>query len=349
MVITLGELATRINGKIAGNPNKKISGVAPIENANESEISFLFDARYQKFLSKSQAGAFLLSEQFEDATEPAIVVSNPEEAYVELLSIFSEDNAISAGVHPSAIVGENCEIAKSVAIAGNVVICDNVAIGKNTIIEPNVTIGKNISIENDCRISSSVVIYERVTIGNRVRIHAGTVIGSDGFGFRNINGEIRKVQHLGDVQIGDDVEIGANTTIDRGTVGSTIIGDGCKLDNLIQIAHNVQLGKNCMLAAQVGIAGSTKLGNSVIMGGKSGIAGHLDIGNKVMIATKAGVTHSISDNQFVSGFPAREHTKSKRIDAIISRLPKMITDLREMRKRIEELEKEMHASKSTHN
>jgi len=349
LIFTLDQIAKRLQGTVFGAPDIEISGVAAIEDAQKSDISFLFDARYQKFLSKSQAGVFLLSEQFQNIVEPAIVVSNPEEAYIELLLMFSEEENIIPDIHPTATIGKNCQVSEMATIAGNVVLGDCVTIGNNVRIDPNVTIGNGVTIGNNCHIASSVVIYKHVTIGNNVRIHAGTIIGSDGFGFREVNGTVRKVQHLGSVHIGDDVEIGANTTIDRGTVGNTIIGKGCKLDNLIQIAHNVQLGKNCMLAAQVGIAGSTKLGHSVVMGGKSGIAGHLEIGNRVMIATKAGVTHSFPDNLILSGFPARAHAVSKRIEAIISRLPKIITDLREMRRQMEILEKEKYVSKSAHN
>ncbi len=292
---TLADLAKLITAKIKGDPNCKITGIAALENAKEGNISFLDNSKYQKLLSKTKASAVILRKSdLEFCKTNALIIDNPYYAYAKIATEFLPTLKTPQGIHSSVIIGENCQIDSSASIAANVVINDNVIVGKNTIIEAGCVIGESSSIGNDSHLYPNVTIYHHVCLGNRVVVHSGTVIGSDGFGFANHQGNWHKVPQLGGVIIEDDVDIGANTTIDRGALKDTLIEKGVILDNQIQIAHNVTIGAHTAIAGCVAIAGSTKIGKYCMIGGAAAIGGHLDIADKVMIGGMGMITKSIT-------------------------------------------------------
>ena len=262
---------------------------------------------------------------------------NPRLAFAQILTFFTPLKRYQPGFHPSAIIGQNFRGADC-SIGPLVNIGDNVTVGKGTIFLPGVVIMDDVTIGENTIIHANVVIREACEIGSRVQIHAGTVIGADGFGYVTVNSKHVKVPQIGKVVIEDDVEIGANVTIDRATTGVTMIKQGTKIDNLVQIAHNCKIGEDNLIIAQVGIAGGTKLGNRVVMAGKSSVIGHLKIGDDTVIAAHSLVINSLSQNSFVSGVPARPHAEDMRIQAIAGRLPELLKELKELQKRVAELE-----------
>lgn len=326
MELTLKEIAQIVHGKIEGDENILIKGVAGLTEAGKEEISFLSETKYLPQLEKTKAGAVIVSENIALPKKNLIKVKNPYLAFIKLLNLVNEEATLGRhpqGIHPNAIIGKNVKLGKEVALGDYTVVEDNTEIGEGTVIYPLCYIGKETKIGKDCLIYAHVCIREKIKIGDSVIIHSGTVIGSDGFGFLSVEGKHEKIPQIGTVEIGDNVEIGANCTIDRATVGKTKIGSGTKIDNLVQIGHNVEIGENCILSAQVGIAGSTKIGNNVIFGGQSGVADHITIGNNVKIAARAGVISNLPSNITVSGFPAREHQKMLKLQALIDKLPEI--------------------------
>lgn len=334
MKLTLEEIAKIIDGKIEENKNIVITGLAGLTEAKKGEISFLADKKYLPQLEKTEAGAIIVSEDIFIPGKNLIKVKNPYLALSKLLNLIDKKFASGRhpqGIHPTAIIGKNVILGKDIVLGAYTVIEDNTIIGDKTVIYPFCFIGQESKIGKNCLLYSHISIRERISIGDRVIIHSGTVIGSDGFGFLEIEGKQEKIPQIGTVEIGDDVEIGANCTIDRATLGKTKIGSGTKIDNLVQIGHNVEIGKNCILSAQVGIAGSTKIGNNVIFGGQSGVADHITIGDTVRIAARAGVIGNLPNNITVSGFPAREHKKMLKIQALTDRLPELYGYFRKMK------------------
>lgn len=335
MELKLEEIAKIVQGKIEGNKNILIKGVAGLNEARKEEITFLSDTKYLPQLEKTKAGAVIVPENIIFPEKNLIKVKNPYLAFVKLLNLVNKKSGLGRhpqGIHPTVIVGKNVNLSKGIALGAYTVIEDNVEIGQGTVIYPLCSIGKGTKIGKNCLIYSSVSIREKINIGNNVIIHSGTVIGSDGFGFLTVKDKHKKIPQIGSVEIGNNVEIGANCAIDRATVGKTRIGSGTKIDNLVQIGHNVEIGENCILSAQVGIAGSTKIGNNVIFGGQSGVSDHVTIGNNVRIAARAGVISNLPNNITVSGFPAREHKKMLKIQALTDRLPELYQYIRRMRK-----------------
>ncbi|HCJ66835.1 MAG TPA: UDP-3-O-(3-hydroxymyristoyl)glucosamine N-acyltransferase [Elusimicrobia bacterium] len=336
MELKLKEIAKLVQGKIEGNENILIKGVSGLSEARKEEISFLSDIKYLPQLKKTKAGAVIVSENIVLPEKNLIKVKNPYLAFVKVLNLVNEESALvihPQGIHPTALIGKNVKLDKEVTLGAYTVIEDNTEIGKGTIVYPLCYIGKETKIGKNCLIYSRVCIREKTDIGDNVIIHSGTVIGSDGFGFLSVEGKQEKIPQIGRVEIGNSVEIGANCTIDRATVGKTKIGSGTKIDNLVQIGHNVEIGENCVLAGQVGIAGSTKIGNNVFFGGQAGVADHISIGQGVKVAAQAGVIGNIADGLIVSGYPAREHRKMLRIQALIDRLPELYQYFRKLRKR----------------
>lgn len=287
--------------------NMIIEDVAPLETANSSQLSFLINNKYLDAFKKSKAGYCFASEKFANHAPDSMVVllhSNPYKAYAIIATKFyaeapiaQEKISTTAIISPSARLGKNCKIGNFVVIEDEVIIGDNVFIDHNTVIKNNVEIGSNTKIHSNVTISHAL-------IGQNVIIHPGVRIGQDGFGFASDHTGHLKVPQLGIVKIGNFIEIGANTTIDRGSAQDTIIDDMCQIDNLVQLGHNVKLGKACVIVAQVGVAGSTKLGDFVVLGGQVGVAGHLNIGNGVQIAAQSGVAQNIEDKQIMGGSPA---------------------------------------------
>lgn len=336
---SLKEIARLIEGEIVGDESIEVEGVSGIEEAKEGEIAFISDKKHLPHLETTQASAVIVSQEIKEAKVPLIRVENPYLAFSKVMRILVSYQKPAKGVHPSAIVSKGVKLGKGVSIGAHSVIEKKAKIGDNTIIYPLVYVGKGSKIGKDCLIYPQVMIREGVEMGNKVIIHSGTVIGSDGFGYIKVKEKQHKVPQIGKVIIEDDVEIGANVTIDRATLGKTWIKRGAKIDNLVQIAHNVVIGEDSIIVAQVGISGSTEIGKGVTLAGQAGVAGHIKIGDGAIVGGGAAVLKSVPSNTIVSGHPARPHVQAKRIEASVLRLPELYKMVRELKRRIEELEK----------
>lgn len=340
---TLKEIAKIIDGEIVGDSDILITGVSGIKEAREGDITFLANPKYLPFIEKTQASAIVTSRDIKNASKAIIRTQDPSFAFTKILSSFAPCEATHPkGIHPTAILGKDVKLGRNTAVGPYSVIEDNVSIGDDTVIYANSYIGHNTEIGNDTLIYPNVSVRERVYIGNRVIIHSGTVIGSDGFGFATINGKHHKIPQIGTVVIEDDVEIGANVTIDRARFDKTLIGKGTKIDNLVQIAHNVVIGENSIIVAQAGISGSTTIGKNVTLAGQSGLVGHITVGDGATVAAQGGVTKSVPPNTLVSGYPAKPHEIAKRVNACVQNLPRLYNTIAELKKRIEELEKKVN-------
>ncbi len=338
----LSELAKLLNGELVGQ-DVTIQGVAELESADRDQISYVEDKKFYSLVQKSSAGALLLPRTL-PPDRPAIVVDNIEPAIVKLLGLFAYPfPKPSPGIHPSAVVEST--LPESVAVGANAYIGKNVSIVEGTVIFPNVSIADNVEIGENCIIWYGVVIRERVVIGNRVIIHPNVTIGADGFGYYFLAGRYEKIPHTGMVEIGNDVEIGANTCVDRAKIGRTVIGDGTKIDNLVQIAHNVKIGKNVILVGQVGLAGSVKIDDYAILGGKVGVADHITIGKQAKVAAYAGVSKNVPDGKIYIGIPAIEHTKFLERERSIKKLPTIIEKLKELEDKLDRLQESIDDSK----
>jgi UDP-3-O-[3-hydroxymyristoyl] glucosamine N-acyltransferase len=331
--ISLKELAEKLNAQLIGDGSVKIFNVATIENAKKGELTYAEDNKSIKMAYKTQASAIILPYLLQDLQKPIILAENPKLTFAKALEIFSFKKEFIPKIDKTVKYGKNFK-AKDVRIEAYVVIGDNVNIGKRSIIYPFVYIGDEVKIGSNCIIYPHVVINDRVSIGNNVIIHAGAVIGADGFGYVNTNGKNYKIPHNGCVDIEDDVEIGANVTIDRATTGTTRIKQGTKIDNLVHIAHNVEIGKNCILVAQVGISGSVKLEDNVVLAGQVGVTDHVKIRHNTIAGAKSGITKDIGPNMRISGFPAREHKKHLKTQAMINKLPELFLKVKELEKKI---------------
>lgn len=328
----LKEISKILSLPIEGDGEVEIKGVSSLENAKEGDISFYSDPKLKSFLETTRASALIVPEDLKFNRLPVLRAKNPYLEFAKLMSIFYPLPKFPPGIHPTSIVSESASIHPSAHIGAFTFIGKNVYIGENTVIMPHSFIGDDVKIGNDCLIYPNVTIRERVFIGNRVIIHAGVVIGSDGFGYvKREDGTFFKIPQIGTVVIEDDVEIGANTTVDRATLGETRIGKGVKLDNLIQIGHNVKIGENTIIAAQTGIAGSSEIGRGVTMAGQVGIADHIRIGDFTIIAAKTGVAGNVPPNSIIAGYPETEIRLWRRIQASLSRLPEIIKDIREIK------------------
>lgn len=339
MAKTLREIAEFIKGKLQGDPDTLIFGVSGIKEAKEGEITFLANPKYITYLDKTHASAVIVPYDIESINKPVICVENPSLAFAKVISLFvSSTGKHPQGIHPTAVVGKNVKLGKDVCIGAYVVIEDEAEIGDRTVIYPCCYIGYQTKIGKDTLIYSNVSIRERITIGDRVIIHSGTVIGSDGFGFATVEGVHHKIPQIGTVEIGDDVEIGANVTIDRARFDKTVIGKGTKIDNLVHIAHNVIIGENCIIVAQVGISGSTTIGKNVTLAGQVGIVGHISIGDNSIVMAQSGVTKSFPQNSILWGSPAKSADLAKRINACVQNLPRLYKKVSELEKRLMQLE-----------
>ncbi|MAZ39279.1 MAG: UDP-3-O-(3-hydroxymyristoyl)glucosamine N-acyltransferase [Legionellales bacterium] len=329
---TLEEIAKVINAEIKGDSNKKIIGLAPLNSAGEEHLTFLDNSKYRKFLQNTKAGVVILHPKEADACPTNMLLTEqPYVAYAKVASMFAYEPRISTGIHTSSIIGDGCQIASSAKIGANVVIADNVSIGENTIIYPGVVIGDGCKIGDNCVLWPNVTIYHHVQISNHVIIHSGAIIGSDGFGMANAQGKWLKIPQLGSVMIHESVEIGANTTIDRGALGDTIIGKGVKLDNQIQIGHNVEIGEHTAIAACSGVSGSTKIGKYCMISGMVGFTGHFEIADRVVITGMTMVSKSIkTPGIYSSGTSIESHSswrknavRFKQLDAMAKKIQKL--------------------------
>ncbi len=332
--LTVAELAKLVGGKVVGDPDCVIDGVGRIETARPSEVTFLANPRYTPHLARSKAGAVLVSPGTKVVGPTLVEVENPYLAFLTVLSRFyPQELWVESGIHPTAVLEAGVELGSEVAIGAFCFIGRATQIGARTVLFPHVVVGPECRIGDDCRIHSRTTIRERVRIGNRVVIQPGAVIGADGFGFVPDTGEYRKIPQVGTVVIEDDVEIGANTTIDRATMEETLVGAGTKLDNLIQVAHNVVIGKNCVIAAQTGISGSTRIGSDVRVGGQVGFAGHISVGDGAQVGAKSGVGRNIPSGAVFSGHYARPHSLWRRIEVCLARLPDLFRRVRALESR----------------
>ena len=331
---TISQIAETINGNIDGNPELPIMGVCDLKQSRSGYLSYIVSEKYEDLFHQSKARAILVSNNFniDRGNKTLIYVDDPAISIIDVIKLFHPEEPPLENIHSSAIIAPTAKIGNNVQISPYVVIKENVKIGDGVIINSGTFIGQNVIINNNCTINSNVTIYHDVEIGRQCTIDSGSVIGSDGFGFVKDNNSYHKMPHIGGIIIEDNVWIGANCCIDRGTLLNTTIGEGTKLDNLIHIAHNVQIGKNCVIAAQVGIAGSTILEEEVTLAGQVGIVGHLTIGKGSIIAAKSAVFQSLEPNSFVSGIPARNHKDRLRQDVIVNQLPNILNRIRKLEK-----------------
>jgi UDP-3-O-[3-hydroxymyristoyl] glucosamine N-acyltransferase len=341
MKLTAAELANIVAGELVGDKSIILTGANDISRAKNNEISFLGNLKYFAEALKTEAGVIFVSDDIDISkfqNKNIIKVSNPQYAYSIALSIIEKErlSSIEKNIHKSAFIAGSAKVGKDAYIGHNVVIESGAEIGDDARIFPNVYIGKDVKIGKNCLIYPNVVIRENTIINDRVILQPGVVVGGDGFGFVSVGAKSQKIPQIGRVEIGNDVEIGANTTIDRATVGATKIGDGTKIDNLVQIAHNVTIGKNCVIVSQTGISGSTHLGNNVAIGGQTGLVGHLKIGNNVMIASQSGISRDIKDGQQVGGNPMASINQSIKIRALMRKLPDMYQDIKKIKKSLED-------------
>ena len=339
---TLGEIAKKINGRVKGDSNVVITGVAGLEEAKNGDISFVANRRYLNRIGTTKAAAVIVGEGNGAIPEDKnyLVVQNPYLSFLMTVELFyPQNNNFTPSIHPSAVIDPSAKIGERVYIGALVVVGAGSQIGNDVILQARSYVGERAVIGDSTRVMPGAIILDGVVIGKRCLFQSGCVLGSDGFGFVcDNNGVQQKIPQVSGLIIGDDVEIGANCTIDRGTLSPTRIGNGVKLDNLVHLAHNVEIGDHSLIVAQVGISGSTKIGKSVVLAGQAGIGGHLRIGDRVKVGAQAGVTKSVPQGMEVSGYPARPHGEALRSQALLSRLPKIIDQIKELMSRIKKLE-----------
>jgi UDP-3-O-[3-hydroxymyristoyl] glucosamine N-acyltransferase len=337
--LTVAQLAKRIGAELVGDGSGQISAVGAAEAAGERDVTFITSDRHIPELKKSRVGAVIVGRRIEDFGRPQLIVKNVNAALIEVLGVFAPKLRVAAeGIDPTAKVGQNTKIAKGVSVGAGAVIDDGVEIGENSVIASGCKIGENSRVGKNCRLDSNVVVYHNCTIGNNVVIQANSTIGSIGFGYSYINGSHKLIPHNGGVVIEDFVEIGANSCVDRAKFGNTIIGAGTKIDNLVQIAHNVVIGKCCLIAGQVGISGSCKIGDGAVLAGQVGLVDNIEIGDGVMAGAQAGITRNVAAGQQIVGSPATKRAEALRIFGSMKHLPKLAESLKQLRKRIEKLE-----------
>jgi len=330
MSFTAAELAKQLQGEILGDDSISLTGFAPASTAKPGDLTFAENETFFLKAEQSAASAILIDGNFTSAKKVLIRVPNARIAFAKVLPLFFPEKKFAAGIHPTAVVAASAKIDPTAHVGPHCSVGEKVQIGARAILQGGNHIGDNSTIGNNSHLFPNVTIYAQTHIGQRVRIHAGTVIGSDGFGYVFDSGIHRKIPQIGNVIIHDEVEIGANVTIDRGALGPTTIGKGTKIDNLVQIAHNVSIGENCLVIAQVGIAGSTKIGNYVTLAGQAGVAGHLKIGNKVIVAAQSGVMHDIPEGEKWLGAPAQPDRQAKRQLIAVQQLPELIRRVKEL-------------------
>jgi len=341
--ISLAQIQGIVGGELVGSPQVTVMSLAVFEEAGPNDLTFVTGDRMLKTSGSTAAGALLAHRHLAEIANPHIIVANPTLAFAQIAQTFFCPVSPSRGIAAAVVRGVDTQVGSDVSIWPGVTLGDRVMIGARVTLYPGVFVGNDTTIGDDTLLYPNVVVREGCTIGARVIIHSGTVIGSDGFGYVQDQGRHYKIPQLGGVTIEDDVELGANVTVDRATLGQTVIKQGTKVDNLVQIAHNVTIGAHSILVAQVGVAGSTRVGHHVMIGGQAGLSDHIVIGDQVMIAARAGVTRSLEPNQIVSGAPVMPHEVWVKAQAVIPRLP----ELRQAIRTLEERMKKLEASHST--
>ncbi|MBF0570418.1 MAG: UDP-3-O-(3-hydroxymyristoyl)glucosamine N-acyltransferase [Candidatus Omnitrophica bacterium] len=341
MQISAADIARLVKGELIGDGELLVSGFAGIKEAKKNELAFLSNSKYEPLLLDTQAGVVLVPRQTVCPGKTLIRVDNPSLSFTEAVNHLLKDapDYKPRGIHPTAVISPKAKVASGAAIGAHTIIEDGATIEKGCVLYANCYVGHETHLGQNCLIYPQVVLRERVVLGNRVIIHSGTVVGSDGFGYTTVDGKHMKIPQVGSVLIEDDVEIGANVTIDRARFDKTVIGEGTKIDNLVQIAHNVRIGKHCLIVSQAGIAGSTNLGDYVILAAQAGLVGHIEIGDGAVVAAQSGVTKSIRAGEQVFGSPAQPIKNAFRNNAHIQRLDKYVEMIKDLRKRVEEFER----------
>jgi UDP-3-O-[3-hydroxymyristoyl] glucosamine N-acyltransferase len=325
--VSIGEIVDFVGGEFAGPGDAPIASVAPLASAGADQLSFLSNRKYAAELGATKAGAILVPRKLDGDDPRWIRVDDPYFAFAKIMKRWFSSRPTPKGISPQAVVASSAKLGRNVTLGHFAIIGEDVAVGNNVTIFQGVSIEAGSVIGDDCVIYPNVTIYDGTRIGQRCIIHAGAVIGSDGYGFAMHEGKHHKIPQIGIVRIEDDVEIGAGTTIDRAALGETVIGEGTKIDNLVQIGHNVKIGKHCLLVSQVGIAGSTELGDHVFVAGQSGFSGHLKIGHRVQVAAKSAVLADVPDDTKVMGSPAVPFNEFARRQAVVKKLARRSKDL----------------------
>jgi len=330
---TLGRIAERVAGEVCGDPQRVIEGIRTLDEAGPRDLSFLTGSRYLDAARRSAAGAILVAERRADLAGDQVVVADPARALARLLEELYAEPVPAPGVHATAVVGPDCRIDPGAHVGPYVVLGRGVEIGAGAVLHAHVVVGDDCRIGDGARLHPHVVLYRRSRIGAGSVVHAGAVLGADGFGYTSESDGPRKVPQVGDVEIGAEVEIGANSTVDRALLGSTRVGDGTKIDNLVQVGHNVAIGRGAILCGQAGVAGSARLGDGVVLGGQVGVAGHLEVGAGVRAAAKSAVYSSVEAGQTVAGIPAVPIGLWRRQQALVRRLAELWRRLRSLERR----------------
>lgn len=333
---TVADIAKHVRGEVIGDPTAPIIGFAPADAAKRGDLTFAETDAYFAAAEASAASAILVAGDRTSATKTLIRVQNARLAFAKVLPLFYAEPVLEGQRHPTSVIPKTALVHDTAYIGPHCVIGEHCRIEARAILLGGNHLGDNCLVGEDTKLFPNVLLYARTQVGKRVRLHAGCVIGADGFGYVFDSGVHHKVLQVGHVIIGDDVELGANVTVDRGAIGATVIGKGSKVDNLVQIAHNVQLGEHCIVVSQAGIAGSTKLGNYVVLGGQVGLAGHLKIGNQVTVAAQSGVMHDIPDGEKWFGSPAMPDRQMKRQLLAAQQLPELLRRVKELEKQLAE-------------
>lgn len=339
--MTVAEIAERLGGVFEGDGAAEITGLSGIREARAGDITFLANPRYAAAAAMTGATAIVVNEDWTGPCPCAVIrVKSADKAFAEVASLLGPSAPKhEPGIHPTAVIADDAGLGKDVCIGPYCVLEAGVKVGDRSVLYAGCYLGHATVIGQDCKLYPHVTTREGTKIGDRVVIHNGAVIGSDGFGYYREGDVLGKIPQVGIVEVGNDVEIGANVTIDRARFGKTVIGNGVKIDNLVQIAHNVRIGENTAMAAQTGISGSTTIGRNVQLGGQAGVAGHLTIGDNSVVGGQAGVTKDVAPNTFVSGYPAMPHDKARKMHAHIMRLPELKKKVEEIEKKLEEMER----------
>lgn len=335
---SISEIAAIVGGQIAGDGNVMISGIRPIGEAGGHDLSFIANVKYVKMLATTQAGAVLVQPGTTADGKNLIFVKDPYAAFAKLMAVFYPPDHGRTGVSADAYIEEGAQVSPEATVFPRCFISAGAKVDRGAVIYPGVFIGRQASIGEDSILYANVSIYAGCIIGKRVILHSGVVVGADGFGFAAPGAENAKIPQVGIVQIDDDVELGANTTVDRATMGKTWIGRNVKIDNLVQVAHNVVIGENSAIAAQTGISGSTTIGKSVMIGGQAGIVGHISIGDRCMIAAASGIPKNLPEGQVVGGTPALPLKEYLKVEICKTKLPAMRAKLERLIKQVEQLE-----------
>ncbi|MDX1933589.1 MAG: UDP-3-O-(3-hydroxymyristoyl)glucosamine N-acyltransferase [Capsulimonadales bacterium] len=336
---TVAELAQVVKGRVQGDPETVIRGIASIEEARNGDITFAESVRFLHNAEQSMATAILAPENAAvNGGKVMIQVANPRLAFAQLLDLFAPEQYARRGIDPTVVYGSDFRYGANVSIGANSVLGENVRLGENVTIHPLCYLGDDVEVGDNTVIGPQVTLLRGTIVGSNCILHSGTVLGADGFGYLTMQGKHRKIPQIGNVQVGNDVEIGANVTIDRARTGTTRVGNGTKIDNMVHIGHNCQIGEDCILVAQVGLAGGVEVGNHVIIAGQSGVKEQVKIGDRVVIGAQAGVMGDVPAGAFVSGYGPRAHKDTLKVNAALSFLPDLLRKVRDMERRLAGLE-----------